>query len=153
MSNANKKILLTGSLVAGFIIDRLTKLFFLKTDYSKTIWPHNLSVQLHTNSDIVFGWLQISVIYYLFIFLIIFILFHLLWQEYRKNNLFQIWIIGLIGIGALSNLLDRIKYGGVIDWLNVEWWSIFNLADVYIVGGALLWAISLRCDDKKISEM
>jgi signal peptidase II len=48
----------------------------------------------------------------------------------------------LVLSGALSNLLDRITYGGVIDFIHFsinEWsWPIFNLADVWIVSGVLL---------------
>ena len=48
------------------------------------------------------------------------------------------WIIG----GALGNLFDRIMYGYVIDFLDFHFqhwhWPAFNVADMAIVGGALL---------------
>jgi signal peptidase II len=46
--------------------------------------------------------------------------------------------LGLIIIGALSNIIDRLRYGQIIDFLHIGPWPIFNLADGLIVFGALL---------------
>ena len=40
--------------------------------------------------------------------------------------------------GATSNLLDRLWRGGVVDFIAVGFWPLFNLADAAIVGGVLL---------------
>jgi signal peptidase II len=37
--------------------------------------------------------------------------------------------------GATGNLLDRVGRGAVIDFIDVGWWRVFNLADVAIVAG------------------
>ncbi len=42
--------------------------------------------------------------------------------------------------GALSNLFDRYYYGYVIDYFDLAYFSVFNLADLMIVAGALLLA-------------
>ncbi|MCW1929717.1 MAG: signal peptidase II [Candidatus Kerfeldbacteria bacterium] len=49
----------------------------------------------------------------------------------------------LLFIGALSNMYDRIVYGGVIDMLAVPRLGACNLADMYIVAGAALWGFFL----------
>jgi len=43
--------------------------------------------------------------------------------------------------GAASNLYDRLRRGAVIDFLDVGWWPVFNLADVAITLGTItaLW--------------
>ena len=50
--------------------------------------------------------------------------------------------LALFAAGSLSNLVDRVAYGGVVDFLNVGIGSlrtgIFNLADVAILAGAAL---------------
>jgi signal peptidase II len=38
--------------------------------------------------------------------------------------------------GAAGNLVDRLRYGAVIDFIALGWWPVFNFADVAIVAGA-----------------
>ena len=57
--------------------------------------------------------------------------------------------LALVAGGGLSNVLDRVAYGGnVIDFLNVGVGSvrtgIFNLADVAVMAGAVLLLSSVR---------
>src|SRR3989338_1604592 len=52
--------------------------------------------------------------------------------------------LALVIIGAFSNLLDRIKLGGVLDFINLPFWPSFNLADSYIAIGALWLILALR---------
>ncbi len=40
--------------------------------------------------------------------------------------------------GAAGNLLDILRRRHVIDFIDLGWWPVFNLADVAIVGGLLL---------------
>ena len=53
----------------------------------------------------------------------------------------------LIG-GALGNLLDRafrgdgLLNGAVIDFIDVQWWPIFNIADVGVTVGAVLFMLA-----------
>ena len=49
--------------------------------------------------------------------------------------------------GAIGNLIDRIAYGEVIDFLDFYWsgyhWPAFNLADSFITIGVLIIAYYL----------
>jgi len=55
--------------------------------------------------------------------------------------------VGLVVGGSLGNVVDRLFrndgwfHGGVVDFIDLQWWPIFNVADIAIVvgGGALLW--------------
>ena len=46
--------------------------------------------------------------------------------------------LALILGGALGNLIDRLAYGYVIDFIAIWEWPNFNLADIYITLGVLL---------------
>ena len=47
--------------------------------------------------------------------------------------------VGVIG-GALGNVVDRLRIGAVVDYLDLHWrgmhWPAFNLADIFVVGSA-----------------
>lgn len=66
------------------------------------------------------------------------VLASLLWRGVR-NRLEALAYTGLIG-GALGNVVDRLRIGAVVDYLDLHWggqhWPAFNLADVFVVGGA-----------------
>lgn len=56
---------------------------------------------------------------------------------------------GLIAGGALGNLADRafrgddgFLHGAVIDFIDLQWWPIFNIADMGVVVGAIVLVVS-----------
>ncbi len=46
----------------------------------------------------------------------------------------------LLLAGAAGNLIDRLAYGYVVDFLDLGWFPVFNLADAAVVVGAALLA-------------
>ena len=57
--------------------------------------------------------------------------------------------LGLVLGGALGNLMDRLRYGGVVDFLDFRVWPVFNLADTAIFIGACLLVWELLKDGSK----
>ena len=58
------------------------------------------------------------------------------------------WGLPLVLGGAIGNLVDRIRYGYVVDFINVQvtktfTWPTFNVADIAIVAGVALMAIDM----------
>lgn len=53
--------------------------------------------------------------------------------------------VGLIG-GALGNVVDRLRIGAVVDYLDLHWrdmhWPAFNLADIFVVVSAALLVLT-----------
>ncbi len=45
--------------------------------------------------------------------------------------------------GAAGNLLDRIRFGHVFDFIDLTWWPVFNIADSAIVIGVAILAYHL----------
>ena len=54
--------------------------------------------------------------------------------------------LGLVLGGALGNLADRLfrDQGGVVDFIDLQWWPVFNVADAAISVGAVLLALTAR---------
>ena len=61
--------------------------------------------------------------------------------------------IGLIAGGAIGNLIDRIRYGEVVDfidvWIGTFHWPTFNVADSCICVGTGLLLLALWKDGKR----
>ena len=52
----------------------------------------------------------------------------------KEDWLFRYGAMALLG-GATGNLIDRLRFGPVIDFLDFRIWPVFNIADVAIVLG------------------
>ena len=65
--------------------------------------------------------------------------------KYRKPIVGHVCIIA----GSVANLIDRMVYGGVIDFIILSYkqysWPVFNIADIAIVCGVFLLIV---CDEK-----
>ncbi len=63
------------------------------------------------------------------------------------------WLIRLtLGLqlgGATGNLVDRLRYGSVVDFIDIGFWPIFNLADLSIVVGVAVLAYQLWREDQQ----
>ena len=55
----------------------------------------------------------------------------------KKDRLLQI-IAGIVLGGTVGNLIDRIIYGYVIDFLDFRIWPVFNIADSAVTIGVIL---------------
>src|SRR5262249_6986367 len=65
---------------------------------------------------------------------------------YRQNNevISRIYIVAfsLILGGAIGNLIDRIVYGYVIDFIDFRIWPVFTIANSAIPIGAVIIAVN-----------
>ena len=79
----------------------------------------------------------------------------LVWQGRSVRTRTGAVALAMIVGGALGNVFDRafrgdggFMQGAVVDFLDLQWWPIFNLADVgIVVGGILLVVVSFRAKD------
>lgn len=51
--------------------------------------------------------------------------------------------LALMAGGAVGNLIDRVRVGAVIDYLDLRIWPVFNMADAAITVGAGLLILTL----------
>jgi signal peptidase II len=56
--------------------------------------------------------------------------------------------VGLVLGGSASNLVDRLRLGHVTDFLDIDYWPAFNLADTFIVVGVGLLFLSFVAADR-----
>ncbi|MBX0330323.1 signal peptidase II [Oscillochloris sp. ZM17-4] len=73
------------------------------------------------------------------------IYFYLTQLPHRR--LFVQIILGLILGGAFGNIIDRVRLGYVVDFIQVGWFPIFNLADSAITVGAALLMLQFLLEE------
>ncbi|MGR3376479.1 signal peptidase II [Salipiger abyssi] len=142
----------TVALVAAitFVVDQLTKwlvvhVMSLDTRLAIDVWPPFVNFRMAWNDGINFGllgsgdeaakWILISVALGI-------VLFVLVWLRRDPPGWPGLVAGGLLIGGALGNVVDRLLYGAVADFLNMSCCGIdnpfaFNVADIAIFAGAL----------------
>ncbi|MBA7511417.1 Lipoprotein signal peptidase [subsurface metagenome] len=88
----------------------------------------------------------------LFIVISLIIILGIIFFERKKviKSLKERFCLGLILGGALGNLIDRLRFGFVIDFLDFRIWPVFNLADSGVcIGGILMVFFLLRKRPRK----
>jgi signal peptidase II len=64
-----------------------------------------------------------------------------LYRRRGRTNLETAALV-LVAGGAVGNLLDRLLRGYVVDFVHVERWPVFNLADVFLAAGAAMMIVA-----------
>ncbi|RJQ34006.1 signal peptidase II [Candidatus Parcubacteria bacterium] len=131
------------SLIIFFVADRLSKFFIV----NKT--PDFLGgfISFELNENLAFSLPMMDYILYPLVLIVIVIVVNLWLKAYQNKNIL-IWPWGLLIIGAVSNLLDRFQYGGVVDFINVPYFTVFNISDIYI-SIAVVWILWYELAYKK----
>lgn len=82
------------------------------------------------------------------------------WQIRESSEIVRAGLFATVLGGALGNLIDRIfraddglLSGEVVDFIDVSWYAVFNLADIFVVCGALaLVTLELRRHRRRSRE-
>lgn len=123
-----------------FSFDRILKYYFLKNPaigFGGDFFYGFLSFHFVKNYGMAFGLpFFSSVLVALIILILIFLVYFGLRLIKEKNYLLSFLILMII-IGAFSNLIDRIKFGFVVDYIDLTWFTVFNLADCLITVGVI----------------
>ncbi|HEY6837392.1 MAG TPA: signal peptidase II [Geobacteraceae bacterium] len=74
-------------------------------------------------------------------------------RRLRSDQRFAAFSLALIFSGALGNLIDRVRLGEVIDFLDAHWydhhWPAFNVADSAICVGVFLLAVDMYLEERR----
>ena len=81
----------------------------------------------------------------------------ILYYLFKRSGRHEVWALSLIAGGAIGNLIDRIRFGAVIDFLDFHiggyHWPAFNVADICIVVGVGLYLLNWYIARRKCLEL
>ena len=153
-----KKIII---ILTVFFIDRITKIYLINlqstgTDVDFYIFPF-LNFFLVWNTGIGFGLASLETnIFYHTLTAIIAIINIVLIVFLLKAKGIYIYLFALTIGGSLGNLLDRIYYYAVPDFIDIHLgsfhWFIFNVADIFITVGIIVLMFVELFKKKKVSK-
>ena len=103
------------------------------------------------NSGVAFGLgAGVRFPYYLFSIVATLIILYMFLRRHVDSAARQVALALILG-GALGNLVDRVRSGEVVDFIEVGWarwhWPVFNVADSAVTIGVLLFALTWRQPD------
>ena len=135
-----KKMIAINIAVIFFIgLDRLLKVFaFNNQAIEFNLLGEILKFSYKNNYNIAFSLPLAGNFLVVLIFLIILILISLGLYYAKKFQTGKATALFLVILGAGSNLYDRLQYGFVIDYLDLKYFMVFNLADAMIVVGVII---------------
>jgi len=128
------------------VLDRLTKWLVLN---SPDLYQSSLiELKLFKNPNLYFISFNSSLLYFL-IGAVLLLLFFLFFRSWQKKDFLLMAGFSLIILGGLSNFFDRIIFGYVIDWIRIFFLpiSIFNIADLMIIGGIITLVVKFFKND------
>jgi signal peptidase II len=135
---ANKHLVFWSIALVIFLLDRISKFLVL------SFIPQNSSIDLKIfslthiyNTGTAFGILK-NASWFFILFAAAVSVFLILRHKFFSPELQP--VLGLILGGALGNLLDRLLYGAVIDFIDFGFWPAFNIADG-AVSIAVVWLL------------
>ena len=124
---------------ALILFDQLSK-YIIRTSGGFYICNPNIAFGL--SFSLVFS-IILPVLFFLLLFNLKFQIFNLKSTskfKFKISNFSNQGILPIILIisGGASNVLDRLYFGCVVDFIDLKFWPVFNLADVYITIGAIV---------------
>jgi len=135
------------------VLDQITKIVIqraLSPGQSIDVLPPVLSLVLAYNSGAAFSFLASGSGWQRYFFVAIALIASALiiyMMSKHRSDRFLCFSLALVLGGAIGNLIDRVRYGAVVDFVLVRWpggprlldpWPAFNLADSCITIGAVL---------------
>jgi signal peptidase II len=146
--------------VVGLIADQATKLYIdrsmrlfdsipVLTDFFHITYVRNRGAAFSFLSDA--SW---RLPFFIGISLVASIAILVAFHKLRDDQKLAQVSLAMIFSGAVGNLIDRLRLGEVIDFLDAHWyrhhWPAFNVADSLICVGVFLLAVDMLLEDKRV---
>ena len=143
-------------LLAGFVVllDQYTKLLIMDRFAlyeTKSVIPGFFNLTYLHNTGAAFGLLADAnpawrTYFFVGVAMLALVFIVVAYFQYREQGLIYLFAFSFIGGGAVGNLIDRLRYGSVVDFLDFYissyHWPAFNVADSAIVVGVGLFLLA-----------
>ena len=155
-----------GIAVVVVIVDQLTKLWIMTTfalHGQQDIIPGFFNLVYVTNTGAAFGFLagsnsMLRQVFFVAVAIMALIVIVISYGHLKRQGRIFVYALGLIAGGAVGNLIDRLRLGSVVDFLDFYvgsyHWPAFNAADSAItigVGLFLLGTVLQHMKEKRLS--
>jgi signal peptidase II len=154
----NYLILVIVSLLS-LAMDQMTKVYIdrvMDLHQSIPVIPNLFSITYVRNKGAAFGFLantSFRIPFFIFITVVAVFVILFAYRKLRADQKLAMVSLSMILSGALGNLIDRVRNGEVIDFLDVYWksyhWPAFNIADSAICVGVFLLAIDMLREERR----
>ena len=151
MKNKKVNFLIIITIIA-ILLDQIIKIIISSKVFNSSILviPHVLKLTYIQNTGAAFGIGSNSTSMFVAVNLVIIgLIIYFIFSKKEEISKLILIALHLIVAGGISNLIDRIIRGFVIDYIDISLLIIypeFNLADIFIVVGCIIIAISLIKD-------
>lgn len=134
--------------------DQITKLLVTKNLFDGTVVnfiPNFIQFRYAENTGMAFS--LFSGARWIFIILTLAVCIVALWYMFANKckSLWLYWSLGVIVSGGIGNLIDRVRFGYVVDFIEPVFvnFAVFNIADCAVTCGAVVLVIYLLFDSFK----
>lgn len=149
-------------IAAGVVIaDQLTKLWIMTTfalHEQQSIIPGFFNLVYVTNTGAAFGFLAGSKTllrqsFFVAVAILALVVIVFAYGQIKRQGKLFVYALGLIAGGAVGNLIDRLRFGSVVDFLDfylgLNHWPAFNVADSAITVGVGLFLLGTLLQHKE----
>ncbi len=109
------------------------------------------AIALVRNKGAAFGILQNQIAFFISIAVVTITIIIFMLRKNASGALLKVSLALILG-GAIGNLIDRIRFGYVIDFLDFKIWPVFNIADSAITIGAGLLLLQILSHKLKMKN-
>ncbi len=135
-----------------FVVDRLLKWYAVNQldEEGRFLIPDVTGLLLERNEGIAYGISINPTVLTISISFIIVALLIFLFRALKSGSVVTVAALLVLSAGAVSNFIDRLVYGYVVDMLVLTSWPVFNIADMLIMTGAGWLVVSVYSKEKRL---